>query len=244
MPRLARRCQVSTTESGFSEIDTMPSSASQSREVGMVARALPADADVLAGGAAGRDRARDHRLHRRIALVEVAREQLQAGVAVEAERELGQVVRADRHAVEVLEELLGEDRVARHLAHHDHAQPVGAAGRARFSPRSASISTTASAWPSVRTNGTMISTLVRPMSLRTRLQRLAFHRERLAERLADVARRAAKAEHRVLFLGLVARAADQLAVLVALEVADSRTITGFGQNAAAIVAMPSASLST
>ena len=49
-------------------------------------------------------------------------------------------------------------------------------------------------------------------------QRLALHREGLAEGLADVARRAAKAEHRVFFLGLVARAADQLPVLVALEV--------------------------
>ena len=35
---------------------------------------------------------------------------------------------------------------------------------------------------------------------------------------ADVARRAAKAEHRVFFFGLVAAAADQLAVFVALEV--------------------------
>ena len=54
----------------------------------------------------------EHRLHRRVALVEVARQQLEPGVAVEAERELRQVVRADREAVEVLEELLGQDRVA------------------------------------------------------------------------------------------------------------------------------------
>ena len=94
-------------------------------------------------------------------------QQLQAGVAVQAERELRQVVRADREAVEVLEELLGQDGVARHLAHHDHAQAVVAAA-ARFRPCSASMPTTRSAWPSVRTNGTMISTLVRPMSLRTR----------------------------------------------------------------------------
>ena len=40
---------------------------------------------------------------------------------------------------------------------------------ARFKPLSASISVTRLAWPKVRTKGTMISTLLRPMSLRTRL---------------------------------------------------------------------------
>ncbi len=39
----------------------------------------------------------------------------------------------------------------------------------RSRPRSASIWATRCAWRSVRTNGTMISTLLRPMSWRTRL---------------------------------------------------------------------------
>ncbi|MCY1375487.1 hypothetical protein D9M69_629050 [compost metagenome] len=39
----------------------------------------------------------------------------------------------------------------------------------RFRPCSPSSVVTRSAWPSVRTKGTMICTLVRPMSLRTRL---------------------------------------------------------------------------
>ena len=39
----------------------------------------------------------------------------------------------------------------------------------RCRPRSPSICTTRSAWRTVRTKGTMISTLVRPMSPRTRL---------------------------------------------------------------------------
>ena len=46
-----------------------------------------------------------------IALVEVARQLLDARIAVQAKRELGQIVGADRHAVEVLEELVGQDRV-------------------------------------------------------------------------------------------------------------------------------------
>jgi hypothetical protein len=88
----------------------------------MVARALAADADVLVLLAARGDRARQHRLHRRIAFVELGREQLESRVAVQAQRELREIVRADRETVEVLEELVGEDRVARHFAHHDHLE--------------------------------------------------------------------------------------------------------------------------
>src|SRR5207244_11693143 len=49
-------------------------------------------------------------------------------------------------------------------------------------------------------------------------QRLALELEALAEARRDVARGAAEAEHRVLFLRLVALAAEELAVLVRLEV--------------------------
>jgi hypothetical protein len=63
----------------------------------------------------------------------------------------------------------------------------------------------------------MISTLVRPISSRT-LQCAAFHLERLREVFGDVARCAAEAQHRVFFVRLVARTADQLLVLVRLEV--------------------------
>ena len=50
-------------------------------------------------------------LHRRVALVEAAGDE--RGVAVQAEGQLGHVVGADREAVEVLEELVGEHRVGR-----------------------------------------------------------------------------------------------------------------------------------
>ena len=78
----------------------------------MVARPLAADADVLALLAAGRDRAA-----RACAFTAGSRSSksapaVQARVAVEAERQLGQVVGADREAVEELEELVGQDRVA------------------------------------------------------------------------------------------------------------------------------------
>jgi hypothetical protein len=88
----------------------------------MVARALAADADVLVLLAARGDRARQHRLHGRVALVEFGGEQLQARIAVQPQRELREIVRADRETVAVLEELVGEDCVARYLAHHDHLE--------------------------------------------------------------------------------------------------------------------------
>ena len=50
-----------------------------------------------------------------------------ARIAVERQRQLRHVVRADREAVEVLEELVGQNRVGRDLAHHDDAQAVLAA---------------------------------------------------------------------------------------------------------------------
>ncbi len=62
---------------------------------------------------------------------------------------------------------LGQDGVARHLAHHDDA-----AGRRAPAALQAvlgqQLGRPRSAWPSVRTKGTMTCTLVRPMSLRTR----------------------------------------------------------------------------
>src|SRR5688572_24702315 len=78
-------------------------------EVGIVARALAADADVLVGLAAGLDRQVQHAFHRGVALVEGFHHQPR--IAVEREGELGHVVRADREAVEMPEEVVGKDRV-------------------------------------------------------------------------------------------------------------------------------------
>ena len=134
----------------------------------MVRGALAADADVLAVLAAGADR------HRSIAFTAASRSSKLSATSPEsrssAERELGEVVRADREAVEVLEELVGQDRVGRQLAHHDDPEavlaPLEAVLRQELArPRCAS--------PTVRTNGTISSTLVRPSSSRT--LRIAAH---------------------------------------------------------------------
>jgi hypothetical protein len=117
---------VAITLSGLSEMEVMPSFQPLG-EVRVVAGALAADADVLALRTAGLDGQVDQRLDGRVALVEVLRQQLQARVAVQAQGELGQVVGADGEAVEELQELLGQDGVARDLAHHDELEIVLAA---------------------------------------------------------------------------------------------------------------------
>src|SRR5690606_25720897 len=94
-------------------------------QVRMVGRALATDADVLALGTGGGDGHGQQLLHRRVALVEQAGDD--ARVAVQAQGQLGQVVGADREAVEDFQELLGQQGVRRHLAHHDDLQAMLAA---------------------------------------------------------------------------------------------------------------------
>ena len=79
---------------------------------------MAADAGVVAGLATRGNRHGQHDLDRVVALVEGRRDG-PARVAVDGERELRHVVRADREAVEVLEKIIGEQRVRRNLAHHD-----------------------------------------------------------------------------------------------------------------------------
>ena len=125
---LASRSQVSTTVSGFSDIDSMPCSSSHSARSGwsegpwpQMPTYLPCSRQAVI--------ARSSRCeHGRVALVEARGHQAESRSTPEGQ--LGQVVRADREAVEVLEELLGDDRVGRHLAHHHDLQVVLAAAQA------------------------------------------------------------------------------------------------------------------
>ena len=172
-------CQVSTTVSGFSEIDTMPSCGQPVGEVGWSLGPWPQMPMYL-------PRARQAAIARAIsALTAGSRSSKSAASSSRPESRSRPSVSWVRsfepigHAVEELQVVLGQDGVARDLAHHDQAQ--ARSGRAR--PCSASMSTTRSACSRVRTKGTMISTLVRPMSLRTRLSARTPSREGLAELL-------------------------------------------------------------
>jgi hypothetical protein len=181
-------------------------------QVGVVRRALTADAHVLAEPVRRLDRHRQQQLDRRIALVEGMCHQ--AGVAVEAQGELGKVVRADREAVEVLEELLGQDRVRRDLAHHDQLEVV----RAAFETVLGEQFHHALGLFDVAHKGDHDLNVGQAELVPHLLHRRHFHLEAVAEAVGDVARGTPEAEHRVLFFRLVDLAAKQLAVLVRLEV--------------------------
>ena len=85
---------------GLTLIESMPSPARKRAISGIVRRRLAADADMAAVALRAGDRQPQHLQHARIALVEIEGDDL--GIAIDAERELGQVVRADREPVEHL----------------------------------------------------------------------------------------------------------------------------------------------
>src|SRR5262249_35941441 len=81
------------------------------REVRMVRRPLTAEADIFPELAAGGDGHREQLAPRLIPLIEGLRHD--GGVAIETEGELRHVVRADRHAIEILQILLRQQCVGR-----------------------------------------------------------------------------------------------------------------------------------
>src|SRR5690606_34743786 len=87
----------------------------KTRELRVVARRLAAQADLAPLFVRALDHELDEPLHAGIRLVEERREDFR--VAIDAERELREVVRADRKSVEDLRELFREDHVIRDLAH-------------------------------------------------------------------------------------------------------------------------------
>ena len=89
----------------------MPSSRSHAAKSGWSDGPWPQIPMYLPSCVACGDGARDQCLDGRIALVEQVGDE--ARVAVERQRELGEVVGADREAVEVSQELLGQDGVGR-----------------------------------------------------------------------------------------------------------------------------------
>src|SRR5467141_245129 len=117
-------------------------------------------------------------------------------------------------SLEQIEKLLGQDGVRRQLAHHHHAQAVRASSQAVFFQQVHHLFRLAE-----RAYERHLQLDVRQAELVAHLpQRRAFQLEALAEAGRDVARGAAEAEHRVFLVGLVALAAEQLLVLVRLEI--------------------------
>ena len=163
----------------------------------MIGRALAADADVFAVPATCLNRQTDELLHREVAFVE--RTGQHAGIAVHAERQLRQVVRADRIAVDQFEELVGEQCVGRNFAHHDYAQTVLAAPQTVLG-QSVYHGLHLRHGAHERDHYLDIGQahLVAHLA-----HRAAFQRKTWTETIRHIARRAAKADHRVFFGGFV-----------------------------------------
>ena len=94
-------------------------------EFRIVARRLATDPDLAAGRVGGGDDLTDHFLDGRIPFVEQVGQV--ARIAVHAQDELGEVVAADREAVEAGGEFAREQDVRRDLAHHVDLKAVLAA---------------------------------------------------------------------------------------------------------------------
>ncbi len=178
----------------------------------MIGRSLPADADILARPAAGLNGHGQHRLDRRIAFVELPGND--ARIAVQPEGELGHIIGADRKAVEVLQELVGEDGIRRNLAHHDDPQAVDAALETIALEQCNHLLGFVHGpyeWHHDLDVGQ--SHLVAHFSQCPALQLKA-----VAKGIGDVARGTAKAQHRILLFRFVLLAAGETRILVGLEI--------------------------
>jgi hypothetical protein len=105
---------TSTKLSGVTEMVSMPALTSSLAKAGSLDGAWPQSPTLAPASWALAMACLDHPDHRRIGFAE-QRGQF-ARVAVDAERQLGQVVRADGEAVEAFGELLGADDVGGDLA--------------------------------------------------------------------------------------------------------------------------------
>ena len=182
------------------------------RHVRVVRRRLAAESRVDAVAAAPLDGQPDHLLDAGVALVVVEGDEL--AVAVHAEGELGEVVRADREPVETLGELVDEHDVVGDLAHRVDLQPVLTALAARARPSAQHLVRLRDAADEREHQHDVGQAHV----LADPPHRPALQREALGVRRVGVARRAAEPEHRVLLVRLEVAPAEQAGVLVGLEV--------------------------
>jgi hypothetical protein len=117
----------------------------------------------------------------------------------------------------MLQELVGQQRVGRDFAHHDQLQVVLALLQAVFGQQ-VDHGLAFADGTDERHHQLHVGQAHFFADL---LHGAAFHLEAVAEGLRDVARGATEAEHRVFFFRLVQFAAEQLAVLVGLEVGEA-----------------------
>ena len=155
-------------------------------------------------------------LDRLRALVEQVGDPLR--VSVDAEHELGEVVGADREAVEDLRELIREQHVRWDLRHHIHLEAVLTLHQAVLREHADDLPPLLGG-AAERDHHLEVG---EPHRLPDSTHRLELEHEALFVLVVVVAARAPPADHRVLFRGLEELAADQVRVLVGLEVAEAQ----------------------
>ena len=111
--------------SGLTDMESMPHATRNSANSGWSLGAWPHSPTLAPALCASPMTLSDHPLHRVVLLVEQLGKL--RGIAVHAEGQLGQVVAADREAVETLGEGLGQDHVRGNLAHDVDLEAIFAA---------------------------------------------------------------------------------------------------------------------
>ena len=191
----------------------MPQSTRKAANSGMIARRLTAKTDLRARLARLGDDVADHPLDRLVLLVELRCEFRR--VAVDAQGELRQVVRANGESIEELGEFPGEDHVGRDLAHDEDLKAVVAPLQAVLGHHIKHLARLQKG-AAERDHHDDIG----EAHLRTEPpDGAALEREALAVLWRIVARCAAKPDHRILLAGLELGATDQSCILIGLEIA-------------------------
>ena len=138
-----------------------------------------------------------------------------ARVAVDAKRQLGQIVAADRKPVETRRELLGKDDVRRDLAHHVDFE-VGAAPSEPIFRHHFQHTIRLCRCPAERHHDDDIA---KADVLANTFQRATFKRKAFAIAFIIIARGAPEPEHRIFFVRLEGGSAQEMGILIRLEVA-------------------------
>ena len=178
----------------------------------MIGGALAADPHVFVGLSAGGNSRGKKLLDRGIALIELLGHH--PGVAVQAQRELREVIGADGEAVKVGQKFIGQQGIGWELAHHDDSQPFLATLESR---RGEELGHLPRLGQRAHERYHDLD-IVEPHILAHPSQCLALELEAGPERLRDIARSAPEADHRILFLRLIDLSANEAGVFIGLEI--------------------------
>ena len=136
------------------------------------------------------------------------------GVAVQAQCQLGQVIRADRKPIEVLQKLFRQQGVGRNLTHHNHLEVVDSTFQAVCLEQRYDFFSFPNG-PHERHHDPEID---QPHRIANVLQRPALQIKTVPKSGMQIPGSTPQAEHRVLFVGFELLSADQVGIFVGFEI--------------------------